>query len=50
MKQLLPIFMVISALTTSTWAGFINNKTDWDGMISSQKHGYLIGIFRVSFI
>jgi len=39
------ILFVLLSVSSPIWAGFVNNKTDWDGMSYSQKLGYVQGAF-----
>ena len=41
MKYITPFIVLL--LTSPVWAGYVNNKTDWDRMPYAQKLGYAQG-------
>ena len=39
------ISIIVFSLSCPVWAGYVNNKTDWDKMPYAQKLGYAQGAF-----
>lgn len=45
MPRLFTVMVITLLFTSPVYAGFVNHQEDWNELSTSQKHGYVMGVF-----